>query len=205
MLNDFKDREMFRIDMRHILGHTKEFWDFSDELTDLVEVVVNAAYHLCHKDLRTLYGTPLLENGELSDMAVCALGKCGGRELGFASDIELMFIYAGNGRTAGPEVIATSEFYEKLVQTFVSAIRATRGWTDGLAEVIDFLVSTEHIPHYNPVPTGWPEDGDSWINTNNMLDRQNFGFTWSRSSRRNRTASPGISVCSKPRWRCWLR
>ncbi len=28
---------------------------------------------------------------------LCALGKCGGRELGFASDIELMFVYTGNG------------------------------------------------------------------------------------------------------------
>ncbi len=27
-LNAFKDREMFRIDMRHILGHTDEFWEF---------------------------------------------------------------------------------------------------------------------------------------------------------------------------------
>jgi len=125
-LNAFKDREMFRIDMRHILGHTEEFWDFSAELTDLAEVVVNAAYHLCHEDLRTVHGDPLLENGQLSDMTVCALGKCGGRELGFASDIELMFVYAGNGRTTGPEVIATSEFYEKVVQTFISAIRSRR-------------------------------------------------------------------------------
>ncbi len=35
---------MFRIDMRHILGYTPEFWDFSYALTDLVEVVVSAAY-----------------------------------------------------------------------------------------------------------------------------------------------------------------
>jgi glutamate-ammonia-ligase adenylyltransferase len=125
-LNAFKDREMFRIDMRHIMGHTKEFWDFSRELTDLAEVVVNSAYHLCHEDLRTVYGTPRLETGELSDMVVCALGKCGGRELGFASDIELMFIYAGNGSTTGPEVTATSEFYERVVQTFIGAIRARR-------------------------------------------------------------------------------
>jgi glutamate-ammonia-ligase adenylyltransferase len=131
-LNAFKDREMFRIDMRHILGHTKEFWEFSDELTDLVEVAVNAAFHLCHEDLRTVYGAPLLESGELSDMAVCALGKCGGRELGFASDIELMFVYAGNGQTTGPQVIATSEFYERLVQTFVGAIYAKR---EGIFEI----------------------------------------------------------------------
>jgi glutamate-ammonia-ligase adenylyltransferase len=131
-LNAFKDREMFRIDMRHILRHTNEFWEFSEELTGLAEVVVNAAYHLCHEDLRAVYGDPLLENGELSDMAVCALGKAGGRELGFASDIEMMFVYAGNGQTAGPQVVATSGFYERLVQSFVSAIYAKR---EGIFEI----------------------------------------------------------------------
>lgn len=131
-LNIFKDREMFRIDMRHILGHTKEFWQFSQELTDLAEVVVNAAYHLCHEDLRTQFGTPCLEDGQISQMSVCALGKFSGWELGFASDIELMFIYAGNGKTTGPDVITTSEFYEKVVQMFVSAIRAKR---EGIFEV----------------------------------------------------------------------
>jgi len=132
VLNEFKDREMFRIDMRHILGHTAEFWDFSRELTDLAEVVVNAAYHLCHEDLRVVHGTPLLDDGQVSDMAVCALGKCGGRELGFASDIELMFIYAGNGRTAGPDAITSAEFYEKVVQDVVRAIRAKR---EGIFEI----------------------------------------------------------------------
>lgn len=125
-LNAFKDREMFRIDMRHILGHTQEFWDFSEELTALAEVVVNAAYHLCHEDLRAQYGTPRLESGVISEMTVCALGKCGGRELGFASDIELMFIYKGNGDTSGPPVISTAEFYERLVALFVQSIEAKR-------------------------------------------------------------------------------
>jgi glutamate-ammonia-ligase adenylyltransferase len=131
-LNAFKDREMFRIDMRHILGHTEKFWDFSKELTALAEVVVNSAYHLCHEDLRTLYGTPCLESDAVSEMAVCALGKCGGRELGFASDVELLFIYSGNGETMGPHVITASEFYEKVVETFVSAIRARR---EGIFEI----------------------------------------------------------------------
>jgi glutamate-ammonia-ligase adenylyltransferase len=131
-LNDFKDREMFRIDMRHILGHTSEFWDFAAELTDLAEVVVNSAFHLCHEDLRAVYGAPMLENGEPSEMVVCALGKCGGRELGFASDIELMFVYSGNGKTTGPQVITSAEFYEKLVTTFVRAIRARR---EGIFEI----------------------------------------------------------------------
>jgi uncharacterized protein (DUF1800 family) len=58
-----------------------------------------------------------------------------------------------------------------------SALRANRGRTDGITSVLDFLASTGHIPHYNAVPTGWPEDGASWIGTNNSLDRQNFPFT----------------------------
>lgn len=125
-LNAFKDREMFRIDMRHILGHTHEFWEFAAELTDLTEVTVNSVFHLCHEDLRLAYGSPCLENGQISQMTVEALGKFGGCEMGFASDIELMFIYSGNGRTSGSNSITTTEFYEKLVQNFVSAVRARR-------------------------------------------------------------------------------
>jgi glutamate-ammonia-ligase adenylyltransferase len=126
VLNDFKDREMFRIDMRHILGHTTEFGEFSDELTDLAEIVVNAVYHLTSEDLRTVYGLPTLENGSSAEISVVALGKCGGRELGFASDIELMFIYSGNGKTSGPQVITNSEFYEKVVETFMRTVKAKR-------------------------------------------------------------------------------
>jgi glutamate-ammonia-ligase adenylyltransferase len=114
------------------MGHTREFWDFAAELTDLAEVVVNAAFHLCHEDLRAVHGTPLLDDGELSVMSVCALGKCGGKELGFASDIELMFVYSGDGKTRGPNVISSAEFYEKLVTNFVRAIRARR---EGIFEI----------------------------------------------------------------------
>lgn len=124
VLNEFKDREMFRIDMRHLLGQTREFGDFSEELTDLTEVVVNAAYHLTGEDLRAIHGTPRQWDGSVSQMTVLALGKCGGRELGFASDIELMFVYAGEGQTDGPRPVATSVFHEKVVQNFLKTIRA---------------------------------------------------------------------------------
>jgi glutamate-ammonia-ligase adenylyltransferase len=125
-LTSWRDREMFRIDMRHLLGHTREFWDFASELSDLAEVVSNATFHLCHEDLRNFYGTPLQSNDSPSQMCVLGLGKFGGRELGFASDIELMFIYDENGKTSGSRSISTAEFYEKLVENYVSAMRARR-------------------------------------------------------------------------------
>ena len=124
VLNEFKDREMFRIDMRHLLGQTREFGDFSEELTDLTEVVVNAAYHLTGEDLRAVHGTPRQWDRSVSQMTVLALGKCGGRELGFASDIELMFVYDSEGQTDGPRPVVNSVFHEKVVQNFLKTIRA---------------------------------------------------------------------------------
>ncbi len=122
-LNAFKDRELFRIDMRHILGLTKEIDDFGYELTDLAEVIVCTALTLCDSELRVLHGDPHLENGKTCELALLALGKCGGRELGFASDIELMFIYAGDGRTSGSNSILTTEYFEQLVRSVDNSIQ----------------------------------------------------------------------------------
>lgn len=57
----------------------------------------------------------------------------------------------------------------------VSMTRATRGTTNGIDFVLSFLVNAQHLPHYNAVPTGYAEDGGSWIDTTNTLERQNFG------------------------------
>ncbi|OIO88510.1 MAG: hypothetical protein AUK03_16120 [Anaerolineae bacterium CG2_30_64_16] len=147
-LNAFKDREMFRIDMRYIQGHITDFRQFSRELTDLAEVVIGAAYRICDAELRGQHGDPRREDGlfgaalrpaqdaaqdrQSSTLSICALGKCGGRELGFASDIELMFIYTGGGVTTGPEIISTPEYFEKLVIEITRAIRARR---EGIFEI----------------------------------------------------------------------
>lgn len=125
-LNAFKDREIFRIDMRHILGYTPEFWDFAYALTDLVDVVVTVAFNQCVEEMSALYGEPRYENGDSCPVTLLALGKCGGRELGFASDIELMLIYGGKGKTTGPNVIPTSDYFEELVQSFEGSILARR-------------------------------------------------------------------------------
>jgi len=125
-LNAFKDREVFRIDMRHILSLTGEFWEFAAELTDLAEVILCATLAHCDAELRAQYGDPLLEDGSPCGLALVALGKCGGRELGFASDVELMFVYAGKGQTSGPKHVDTAEYFEQLVRSIVSTLQSKR-------------------------------------------------------------------------------
>jgi [glutamine synthetase] adenylyltransferase / [glutamine synthetase]-adenylyl-L-tyrosine phosphorylase len=140
-LNDFRDREMFRVDMRQILGHVDDFARFSEELSDVAEVTVIAAVTRCEAELAAQYGRPRLgPTGPAYRMtaarpcqfSVCALGKCGGREMGFASDIELMFVYAGEGATSGPESIAASVYFTKLVDAFLHSLKTRR---EGVFEI----------------------------------------------------------------------
>lgn len=131
-LNAFKDREMFRIDMRHIMGHVADFGQFSAELTDLAETVVTAAAEIALAELTGQHGAPCGDDGTAIPLAVCVLGKCGGRELGYASDIEVMFVYGGAGQTpvvataAGPRTLSAVEFFDRLVTEFKGAIWARR-------------------------------------------------------------------------------
>lgn len=144
-LNAFKDRELFRIDMRHILGLTGEFWDFAAELTELAEIIINAALERCLAELSARYETPLPPPSSVSPLSpsvppsafsIVALGKCGGRELGFASDIELMFVYdpstppsapvsaAPLPPSVSPSIPDLSDYYEKLAQLILASIQS---------------------------------------------------------------------------------
>lgn len=124
VLNAFKDRELFRIDMRHILGRQDRFGMFSQELTWLAECVVQGATDFCSEELAARYGRPQSPAGDEARLAVCALGKCGGKELGFASDIELLFVYDEDGQTSGPEVISNLDWFTRLVEGIQRSIRA---------------------------------------------------------------------------------
>ncbi len=125
-LNAFKDREIFRIDMRYIQVLAQDYRRFSTELSDLVEAVVEHAFQICFAECCKELGRPTLADGNENSLVICALGKFGGREIGCASDIELLFIYRGDGATEGPRVASTSEFYTHFVTEFKKTIQAKK-------------------------------------------------------------------------------
>ena len=92
--------------------------DFSEELTDIADTVVNAAFQQCCDLLLADHGPPS------SKLCVAALGKCGGRELGFASDIELIFLYESRAHSSGRSSISNSEYVAKLIRRFTGMIEA---------------------------------------------------------------------------------
>ncbi len=182
-LNAFKDREMFRVDMRHILGYVSEFGEFSEELTDVAETVVNAAVEICRRELLPRYGTPLAEDEQPVPLAINALGKCGGRELGYASDIELMFVYACEGNTTGPEVVRASEYYTRLVELFTNTIAAKQ---EGIFQVDlrlrpygragSLAVAAEAFENYfGPHGAAWPYERQALVKLRPIGGDRDFG------------------------------
>ena len=51
-----------------------------------------------------------------------ALGKLGGKELNYSSDIDLMFVYSGNGETDGPARITNKEFFKKAANQYTDLL-----------------------------------------------------------------------------------
>ena len=131
-LNAFKDREAFLIDLEHVLSRQGGVPQLAARLTRLAECVVSAALGLAGDALRPQFGIPRTLGGIDTRLAVVGLGKMGGSALGYASDIELMFVYGDHGTTTGPQQIGNGEYYERLVQETVNRISAKRA---GIFEV----------------------------------------------------------------------
>ena len=64
------------------------------------------------------------QNRKPCPFAVLGLGKFGGRELGYASDIEILFVYGGSGTTNGKNEIENSEYFERLAQELLGMDRS---------------------------------------------------------------------------------
>lgn len=112
-LNDFKDREMFRLDVRHITGRC-DFTEFMESLSDLADAVVERALREAARKLRARMRPPRGAAG-----GVAALGKFGGRELGLSSDLDILFVYEDSGEGA-------AAWFQELVRALPAALRARR-------------------------------------------------------------------------------
>ena len=110
-LAKFRRRQILRIVVRDVLG-LGTLPEITAELSDLADTLVEVAYERIYADLVTRYGVPRAEaDTREAYFAVIALGKLGGKELNYSSDIDLMFLYSEAGSTDGAERITNKEFF----------------------------------------------------------------------------------------------
>ena len=121
VLNRFKDDEIGRIDMRHLTRRIEHFSDFGAELSTLSDVVLTRGAAEAVAEVSGGRSAP-------GAWSLCALGKWGGRDLGYASDIELMFVWDAEG----PDQVRAGEFHERAAMRLAQLIRAKR---DGIFEL----------------------------------------------------------------------
>src|SRR5207302_872704 len=108
-LHSFQDKELLRVGVRDMLGKDS-IQETTAALSDLAETILAQIAVLQYAPLVRRYGAPLLDTGprvgEVCRYALLGLGKLGGRELNYHSDLDLVLVYEGEGRT-GPAPEAT--------------------------------------------------------------------------------------------------
>ena len=122
-LNELKDEELLVVDMKHLLDPEVGLERFSRALTDLAEAVIEEALALADARLAESHGRPRDGGGRECPVAVLGLGKFGGREMGYASDIELLVVYGGPGRS-DRSGIENGVYFEELVRGLTGLIAA---------------------------------------------------------------------------------
>ncbi len=105
-------------------------------LSDLADTLIRGALDWHYADLcRGSFGQPLDKSGAPQEMVVLGMGKLGGRELNFSSDIDLIFAYPSAGQTNGRRPVTNEEFFTRLGQRVIKALDSTTA--DGFVYRVD--------------------------------------------------------------------
>src|SRR5437870_718691 len=138
LLARFKRREYVRIMLRDVLK-IAPLAETTSEISALADVLIEEALREADRRLQHRYGTPqhLDSEGRFVDtpFAILSLGKLGGNELNYSSDVDLMYIF-GDGEEPPNAAISNREYFIRLAQHVTEILsRMTR---EGAAFRIDF-------------------------------------------------------------------
>jgi len=130
-LRIFKHTSTLRVAAADISG-ALPLMKVSDHLSYIAEAVVDKVLDLSWDHLTRKHGTPVCElSGETlrRGFAVIAYGKLGGYELGYTSDLDLVFLHAGtrSNTTGGERPVDTGQFFARLGQRVIHLMTAHTG------------------------------------------------------------------------------
>jgi glutamate-ammonia-ligase adenylyltransferase len=139
-LRRFKRRETLRIAYGDIVRN-QPVETVVRQISYLADAIVEAAVDYARRHLEPTYGIPLRADGERSRFVVLGLGKLGGVELNYSSDIDLIFLYEQDGQTDARRTVTNQEYFERLSK---EVIRLLTEPTDlGVAYRVDLRLRPE--------------------------------------------------------------
>ncbi|MEW6990898.1 bifunctional [glutamate--ammonia ligase]-adenylyl-L-tyrosine phosphorylase/[glutamate--ammonia-ligase] adenylyltransferase [Colwelliaceae bacterium 6441] len=135
-------------------------------LSELADALILKALawlsHFCYQK----WGTPTDHLGETLPLLVYGMGKLGGKELNFSSDIDLIFVYPQSGETTGARrSIDNQQFFTRLGQKLITALHQKT--EDGFVYRVDmrlrpFGESGPLVLTFNAMEDYYQEQGRDW-------------------------------------------
>jgi [glutamine synthetase] adenylyltransferase / [glutamine synthetase]-adenylyl-L-tyrosine phosphorylase len=123
VLREWRRREMLRIAWRDITARAP-VEETLRAVSELADACIRAAVQAARAHLRGIFGAPRGSAGREVDFIVLGMGKLGGLELNFSSDIDLVFLFAEGGETGGPHVVANEEYFNRLGRELIRLLDA---------------------------------------------------------------------------------
>ena len=126
-LVNFQQAATFRVAVADLNG-TLPLMKVSDRLTDIAELALQAALDMSWEELIARHGTPrCVADGHARDarFAIVAYGKLGGLELGYGSDLDLVFLNDSAGtaqQTDGERPVDNAVFFARLTQRLIGVL-----------------------------------------------------------------------------------
>ena len=133
-LRELRQQEMVRIAWRDINSLASDEI-ILHELSDFAEAVVATTLRFLEKKQAGINGVPVDSEGNEQALLTFAMGKMGGRELNFSSDIDLIFSFAEDGETSGPRKTSNGEFYLSVIRKLIKVLNEVTA--DGFVYRVD--------------------------------------------------------------------
>ncbi|ELA7832682.1 bifunctional [glutamate--ammonia ligase]-adenylyl-L-tyrosine phosphorylase/[glutamate--ammonia-ligase] adenylyltransferase [Vibrio alginolyticus] len=165
VLRQFRNREMVYIAWKDFT-HAWSLETSLSHLSELAEAMIFETYQWQYQVCCQEWGTPTSEDGEVQPMLIIGMGKLGGGELNFSSDIDLIFTYPENGETQGARrSIANAQFFTRLGQRIIKAL--DQQTFDGFCYRVDmrlrpFGESGPLVMSYAALEDYYQEQGRDW-------------------------------------------
>jgi glutamate-ammonia-ligase adenylyltransferase len=123
-LRRFKRRQTLRIAYGDVVAGLP-LETVAAQLSHVADCIVQAALAAALAGVGQRRGIPREPGGGPATIAAIALGKLGGGELNYSSDIDLVFVHSADGRVEGPKPGTNQEFFERVVQETVRLLAET--------------------------------------------------------------------------------
>jgi len=120
-LRRYRNRSLLRILWREIQGQA-DLDETLQQLSLLADRLLDAAMRYAEKKLMSRFGRVRSATGEVVPMVVLGMGKLGGRELNFSSDIDIIFCFTEDGQTDGARTQSAQEYFTRLSRQVIALL-----------------------------------------------------------------------------------